>query len=60
MPSLCTIKLQKFSLLYIKPLYNDCSHIENVHLPFCEHFMNMFSFFFIGGGGVMVGVGGGG
>ena len=24
-------------------LYNDCSHIEDVHLLFCEHFMNIFS-----------------
>ena len=25
-------------------LYNDCSHIEDVHLLFCAHFINIFSF----------------
>ena len=43
-PSLCNLYLQKFSFLIIQTLYNDCSHIEDVHLIFCEHFMNIFSF----------------
>ena len=28
----------------IQTLYNDFSHIEDVHLLFCAHFMNIFSF----------------
>ena len=40
-------------------LYDDCSHIEDMHLVICAHFMNeyFFHFFFWGGGG---GGGGGG
>ena len=30
---------------------NDCSHIEDVHLLFYAHFMNIFHFFSLGGGG---------
>ena len=43
-PSLCNLQLQKFSFLSIKTLHNDCSHIEDEHLLFCAHFMNIFSF----------------
>ena len=37
-PSLCN------SFLFIKILHNGCSHIEDVHLLFHAHFMNIFSF----------------
>ena len=43
-PSMCNLKLQQYSLLYIQTLHNDCSHIEDVHLPFCAHLLNIFSF----------------
>ena len=36
-----------FSVLYIQTLHNDCLYIEDVHLPFCTHFM---IFVFICGG----------
>ena len=42
-PSLCNLQLQKFSFLFIQTLYNDCSHIEDVHHLLCAHFMNFFS-----------------
>ena len=42
MPSLCNLKLQKFSFHSIQTLLNDCPHIEDVHLLFCAHFMNIF------------------
>ena len=29
---------------YIQTLHNDFSHIENVHLPFCAHLINIFPF----------------
>ena len=32
------------SFLFIQALHNDCSHIEDMHLLFCAHFMNIFSF----------------
>ena len=38
-PSLCNLNLQQFSILYIHTLHNDCSHIEDVHLLFCAHFI---------------------
>ena len=44
---LCNLLLQRFSFLYIQALYNDCSHIEDMHLLFCTHFMNI-SFIFRG------------
>ena len=44
-PSLCNLKLQQYSILYIQTLHNDCSHIEDVHLPFCAHLINIFSIF---------------
>ena len=44
MPSLCNLYLRKYSLLYIQTLQDDCSHIEDVHLPFCAHLMNIFLF----------------
>ena len=34
----------------MQTLHNDCSHIENVYLIFCTHFMILFIFFFLGGG----------
>ena len=43
-PSLCILLLQNCSSLFIQILYNDCSHIEDMHLLFCAHFMNIFSF----------------
>ena len=44
-PSLCNLELQQFSFLYIQILPNDCSYIEDVHLIFCAHLINIFSFF---------------
>ena len=41
MTSLCNLQFQKF----IQTLHNDGSHIEDVHLLFCAHFMNIFSIF---------------
>ena len=43
-PSLCNLKLQQYSILYIQTLHNDCSHIEDVHLLFCAHLINIFLF----------------
>ena len=50
-PSLCNLKLKKFSFLFIQTLHNNCSHIENVHQLSCAHLMNTFFFFGGGGGG---------
>ena len=33
------------SFLYIQTLHNDCSYIEDVHLLFCAHLINILSFF---------------
>ena len=41
-PSLCNLKLQQYSILYIQTLNNDCSHIEDVHLLFCACFIKKF------------------
>ena len=38
-PSLCNLKLQQYSILYIQTLHNDCSHNEDVHLLFCARFI---------------------
>ena len=43
--SLYNLYLQQFSFFYIQTLPNDCSYIEDVHLPFCAHLINIFSFF---------------
>ena len=43
-PSLCNLKLQQYSILYVQTLHNDCSHIEDVHLLFCAHLINIFLF----------------
>ena len=43
-PSLCNLKLQQYSILYIQTLHNDCSHIEDVHLLFCARFIILFTF----------------
>ena len=43
-PSLCKLYLQQYSLLYIQTLHDDCSHIEDVTLPFCAHLINIFLF----------------
>ena len=43
-PSLCNLYLQQFSFLYIQTLSNDCSYIEDVHLLFFAHLINIFSF----------------
>ena len=34
----------KAFFLFIQTLQNNCSHIEDVHLPFCAHLINIFSF----------------
>ena len=51
-PSLSNLKRQQYSYFYIQTLYKDCSHIEDAHLLFYAHFMNIFFifFFFLGGG----------
>ena len=36
--------INTFSLLYVQNLYNDCSHIEDVHLLFCANLINVFIF----------------
>ena len=46
-PSLCNLQLHQYSFLYIQTLHDDFSHIEDVHLPFCAHFI--FSFLFLMG-----------
>ena len=43
-PSLCNLKLQQYSILYIQTLHNDCSHIEDMHLLFCAHFIIFLTF----------------
>ena len=43
-PSLCNLKLQQYSILYIQTLHNDCSHIEDVHLLFCASFLIFLTF----------------
>ena len=47
-PSLCTLKLEQYSILYIQTLHNDCSHIEDVHLLFCARFIFFFFTFLRG------------
>ena len=47
-PSLCNLKLQQYSILYIQTLHNDCSHIEDVHLLFCARFIFFFFTFWTG------------
>ena len=37
--------LRPFSFLYNQTLPFDCSYIEDVHLLFCAHLINIFSFF---------------
>ena len=39
---------KSFHSFFILTLHNDCSHIEDVHLLFCTHFMD-FLFFIFGG-----------
>ena len=46
-PSLCNLQHHQYSFLCIKTLHDDFSHIEDVHLPFCAHFI--FSFLFLMG-----------
>ena len=43
-PSLCNLKLQQCSILYIQTLHNDCVHIEDVHLLFCACFIFFLTF----------------
>ena len=43
-PSLCNLKPEQYSILYIQNLHNDCSHIEDVHLLFCACFIIFFTF----------------
>ena len=45
-PSLCNLLLQQFSFLYVQTLPNDCSYIEDVHLLFCAHLINIFFIFY--------------
>ena len=37
-----------FLFLYIQTLPNGCSYIEDMHLPFCAHLINIFSILFTG------------
>ena len=37
---LCNLYLK----LYFQTLHKDCLHIEDVHLSFCAHLINIFSF----------------
>ena len=41
---LCNLKLRIFSFLYVQFLHNNCSHIEDVHLLFCAHLIDIFLF----------------
>ena len=43
-PSLCNLKLEQYSILYIQNLHNDCSHIEDMHLLFYARFIIFFTF----------------
>ena len=45
---LCNLLLQKLSFFYIQILHNDCSHIEDVHLLFWAHLINISYFVFWG------------
>ena len=45
---------QQFSFLYIQTLHNDCSHIEDVHLPFCAHLVGLRHFPIRNGKGSLV------
>ena len=45
MSGLCKLYLLQFSFLYIQTLPNDWSYIEDVHLLFCAHLINIFLFF---------------
>ena len=38
------MKLKKFFFLFIQNLHNYRSHIEDVHILFCAHFMNIYLF----------------
>ena len=42
---MCKLYLKQFSYLYNQTLHNDCSHIEDVHLLFCAHLVNIISYF---------------
>ena len=42
LPSLCNLLLKMFSFLFIQILHNYYSHIEDLHLLFCAHFINIF------------------
>ena len=42
--SLCNQYLQNFSFLSFQTLHNDCSHIEDMHLPFCAYLIIIFLF----------------
>ena len=37
----CVICNSNVSFLYIQTLHNDCSYIEDVHLLFCAHLINI-------------------
>ena len=41
---MCNLLLQQFSFLYFQSLNNDCSHIEDVQLLFCAHFILYYIF----------------
>ena len=43
-PSLCNLQLHQYSFLYIQTCHDEFSHIEDVHLPFCAHFIYSFLF----------------
>ena len=43
---ICKLR-QKFPFLYNQTLHNDWSHIEEEHLLFCAHLINIFSFLWV-------------
>ena len=44
MSGLCNVELHQFAFLNIQTLHNDYSYIEHVHLLYCAHLVNIFSF----------------
>ena len=40
---LCNLYCQHFPFLHIQTLHIDCSHIEDVQLPFSAHLIDIFS-----------------
>ena len=44
MSGLCNLLLQQFLFFNIQTLPNDCSYMEDVHLLFCAHLINISTF----------------